>query len=127
MDRKWGVAGSIAAIVAVLAGALASYFGLVGEVKELRSELENQSTKISYLADLDGRVSSLEGSMGDVREGRGECAWQNVGYAKSHDHDKERWCPVGSFITQIDLDVVSGVPAVASPMINAVLCCEVAR
>jgi serine/threonine protein kinase len=50
------------------------------------------------------------------------CSWQPVG-RKSHSASDPPWCPVGTFLTQIDLDADHGLSANDSPIISQVRCC----
>lgn len=50
-----------------------------------------------------------------------DCAWVDVGYDKSHAHDKNPWCPVDAYIKQFDLD--GGNPGSNYPIVGRVLCC----
>ena len=68
-------------------------------------------------------VAQFQDGMEDIRQGNGACSWEKVGYDKSHAHDENEWCPVGSFIRRIDLDSCESDED--CPIIGRVQCCEI--
>ena len=73
-------------------------------------------------AELDARVSAVEAVVRNAAEGVEHCEWVSVGYNKSHAHDTARWCPVGSFLSQLDMN--SGRNGSNYPIVGRALCCQ---
>jgi hypothetical protein len=119
----WNVAGSIAAIVSIVATVTISYIGLINDVNKLQTDYE----------ELEGRVEVIQKSMADARAGRVACEWRKVGYDKSHGHEPSSWCQEGEFIAQIDLDGLTeeNTPSdkdpheLNFPIVGSVFCCPV--
>lgn len=72
--------------------------------------------------EFDARVSAVEAVVQNAAEGVEDCEWVSVGYNKSHAHDNARWCPVGSFLSQLDMD--SGRNGSNYPIVARALCCQ---
>ena len=106
----WNTAAGLVAVIMLVVAAVAAYYKIEKRVDALE------------IADLIGRVDKVEKAMSQLREKTGECSWKSVGYDKSHGHDQIEWCPVGSFITQIDID--GGASGGNFPIIGRVKCCK---
>ena len=50
------------------------------------------------------------------------CTDVQIGYDKSHGHDDSDWCPVGMFMTRMDID--GGSPEGNFPIVRYVRCCK---
>jgi hypothetical protein len=53
----------------------------------------------------------------------GPCAWVDVGGQRSHQPGPD-WCPLGSFLTQFDLDGGSNLRAHDAPIVGRANCCQ---
>ena len=96
---------------------------MLGGVGDSRFQEELNKVKKAQHS-ITGRVTELETSIAGIRQGNGACSWKDIGYDKSHFHDTGKWCPAGSFISQIDLNGCNQ-GAGNCPIIGRVLCCEI--
>lgn len=103
------------------ANALTIADNLVNQVAETIVSQRNFSDDLK--GEFGVRLNELETLLDGTRKNEERCSWTNVGYNKSHGHDNNRWCPKGSYISQLDIDSCSKGPD--CPVIRSVRCCSV--
>ena len=73
------------------------------------------------LAQVSGRTQNLERVINESHE-QLSCTNVQIGYSKSHGEDPSDWCPVGMFMTKMDIE--GGHNGANYPIVRHVRCCK---